>query len=412
MSGELDVAEQHPLMMARDSTLVEITDGLAFVESFANVTVLVSDDRLVLIDAGGVLHAQQVHTAVRSWTDAPLDTAVYTHGHVDHVFAVPYFEAEQGSVDTTVIAHEQVVDRFDRYNLTNGYNGVINQRQFSLGAPLFPSNFRYPDTTYRDRLDVSVGGLDIELHHDRGETDDHTWAWIPGSRTLCTGDLFIWVSPNCGNPQKVQRYPAEWARALRKMIEKEPELLLPGHGLPIVGADRIAMVLDETAELLESVLAQSLDLMNAGARLDELIHTVSVPDHLRGRPWLQPVYDEPEFIVHNVWRLYGGWYDGNPATLKPASEAALATEIAQLAGGASVLAERARALSDDGNDRLASHFAELAALAAPDDAGIQQARSEVFGARARRERSLMARGVYGFAERESAARADELRGSP
>ena len=66
MSGELDVAEQHPLMMARDSTLVEISDGLAFVESFANVTALVSDDRLVLIDAGGVLHAQQVHTAMRS----------------------------------------------------------------------------------------------------------------------------------------------------------------------------------------------------------------------------------------------------------------------------------------------------------------------------------------------------------
>ena len=74
-----------------------------------------------------------------------------------------------------------MVDRFDRYNLTNGYNGVINQRQFSLGAPLFPSNFRYPDTTYRDHLDISVGGLDIELHHDRGETDDHTWAWIPES---------------------------------------------------------------------------------------------------------------------------------------------------------------------------------------------------------------------------------------
>ena len=44
---------------------MEIADGLAFVESFANVTALVSDDRLVLIDAGGVLHAQQVHTAVR-----------------------------------------------------------------------------------------------------------------------------------------------------------------------------------------------------------------------------------------------------------------------------------------------------------------------------------------------------------
>jgi hypothetical protein len=33
------------------------------------------------------------------------------------------------------------------------------------------------------------------------------------------------------------------------------------------------------------------------------------------RPYLRPVYDEPEFVVRTVWRLYGGWYDGNPAHL-------------------------------------------------------------------------------------------------
>ena len=27
----------------------------------------------------------------------------------------------------------------------------------------------------------------FELHHARGETDDHTWVWVPGTRTLCTG---------------------------------------------------------------------------------------------------------------------------------------------------------------------------------------------------------------------------------
>ena len=412
ISGELDIAEHHPLGMSMGSTLVELGDGVAFVESFANVTALVSDDRLVLVDAGGVLHARGVHEAVRAWTDAPLDTAVYTHGHVDHVFSVPYFEAEDAAVRPKVIAHEMVVDRFDRYRLTNGYNGVINQRQFSLGAPLFPSEFRYPDETYRADLFIEVGGLGIELHHDKGETDDHTWAWIPATRTLCTGDLFIWVSPNCGNPQKVQRYPSEWAVALRKMAALEPELLLPGHGLPIAGASRIRTVLVDTAELLESLVEQSLELMNAGARLDELIHTVAVPDRLVGLPWLQPVYDEPEFIVHNIWRLYGGWYDGNPATLKPAPEAALAVELATLAGGAHVLSDRAAALSDEGDDRLAGHLAEMAALAAPADRGSERVRAQVFGARARRERSTMATGVFRHAHRESTERAESLDEDP
>jgi len=50
----------------------------------------------------------------------------------------------------------------------------------------------YPTATYRDELRLRVGGRELELHHARGETDDHTWVWIPDARTLCTGDLFIW----------------------------------------------------------------------------------------------------------------------------------------------------------------------------------------------------------------------------
>ena len=95
LSGETTIDERHPVMPTGNSTLTELGDGLAFVDSFANVTALVDGDRLLMVDAGGVIHAAQVHQAVRSWTDAPLETAVYTHGHVDHVFAVPLFEAER-----------------------------------------------------------------------------------------------------------------------------------------------------------------------------------------------------------------------------------------------------------------------------------------------------------------------------
>src|SRR5205823_12758581 len=137
----------------------------------------------------------------------------------------------------------------------------------------------------------------------------------------------IWASPNAGNPQKVQRYPREWAAALREMATLGAGTLLPGHGFPILGADRIEVALTETAELLESLVQQTLALMNDGARLDEILYTVRAPQHLLDRPYLRPVYDEPEFVVRNIWRLYGGWYDGNPATLKPAPDRAVATEL-------------------------------------------------------------------------------------
>jgi alkyl sulfatase BDS1-like metallo-beta-lactamase superfamily hydrolase len=303
-----------------------------------------------------------------------------------------------------VVAHELVPPRFERYVLTAGYNGVINQRQFQFGKPYWPVDYRYPDEVYRDHHTLEVGGETWELHHDKGETDDATWVWNPGRKVLCTGDLFIWASPNCGNPQKVQRYPREWAIGLRKMAELGAEVLLPGHGFPILGADRIRSACSDAAELLESLVEQTLALMNQGARLDDIVATVKAPEHLLEKPYLRPVYDEPEFVVRNLWRLYGGWYDGNPARLKPPTDAAIAAEMASLAGGAERLADRATELADAGDLRLAGHLAELAAQAAPDDPGVHKVRADVFGRRAAEERSTMSRGVFSWAQRESQER--------
>ena len=171
--------------------------------------------------------------------------------------------------------------------------------------------------------------------------------------------------------------------------------------MAIGGADRVVSVLTNTAEALESLHEQTLELMNAGARLDDVIHTVRLPKHLADLPYLKPTYDEPEFVVRNIWRLYGGWYDGNPANLKPARDADLAREMAHLAGGASVLAARATALTAEGDLRLACHLIEMAHLADPDDPTIQGIRAEVYEARRRTETSFMATGIYRAAALDS-----------
>ncbi|HEX9969506.1 MAG TPA: alkyl sulfatase dimerization domain-containing protein [Acidimicrobiales bacterium] len=404
--GTIDTSSHHPF--ASIGSLEELAPGVGFVPSFANVSAFGTDDGLVLVDTGSLPLAQAVHETVRSWTPSPLHTAVYSHGHIDHVFGVPVFEEEaaaNGWRAPHVVAHEALPHRFDRYILTAGYNEIVNQRQFGMPNLRWPREYRYPDETYRDSHHLDVGGTGFELHHARGETDDHTWTWVPERKVLCCGDLFIWASPNAGNPQKVQRYPKEWAVALRQMAGLGAELLLPGHGLPIAGAERIRTALTETAALLEHLHDETLAMMNAGARLDEIVHTVRAPDHLLARPYLRPVYDEPEFVVRNVWRLYGGWYDGNPARLKPSPDAHLAAEVAALAGGAQALARRAAQLADEGDLRLAAHLAELAAQAAPDDAGVLGIRAEVYERRVAAETSTMAKGIFGWAAKESRQRA-------
>ena len=120
--------------------------------------------------------------------------------------------------------------------------------------------------------------------------------------------------------------------------------------------------------------------------------------------YLRPVYDDPEFVVRNIYRLYGGWWDGNPATLKPAPEADQAREVATLAGGAARLAERARARRR-GDLRLAGHLAEWARLAEPNDESIAETYREVFTRRAEAEPSTMAKNIFGDAADHSGERA-------
>ncbi|MGE0395867.1 MAG: alkyl sulfatase dimerization domain-containing protein [Kofleriaceae bacterium] len=397
LSGAVSVDAAQP--MAPRMVVEEVAAGTHFVSSFANVTAFTTDAGLVLVDTGSFLLAEPTRGVLRSATKAPVHTAVWTHGHVDHCFGVELYERE-ANTKVHVLAHEGVARRFERYKLTRGWNHRINQRQFRTHAE-FPGEFRAPDETFRDRTSLDVGGRRFEVHHALGETDDHAWVWVPDAGVICPGDLFIWASPNCGNPQKVQRFPREWAAALRAMDALGAEVLCPGHGVPIWGAAEVHRALDETASFLESLTEQVIAMMNGGARLDQILGAVKAPPHLVARPYLSPVYDEPEFIVRNLYRLYGGWWDGNPAHLKPARDAQLATELATLAGGAKVLAARAEAVAASGDLALACHLIELAHTAAPTEEAITTARGAIYKTRAAKERSLMARGVFAAAADET-----------
>ncbi|MCC6644402.1 MAG: MBL fold metallo-hydrolase [Polyangiaceae bacterium] len=396
---------QTGLMLGVDPGLRELLPGVAFVPSFCNVMPLAAEGALALVDTGAELVAAMNHAAVRAWTQAPLCLAVYTHGHVDHCMGMAPWDQEAdaaGRARPRVLAQRGVLARFERYRATAGYNGAINRRQFSLDALEWPTSYRAPDEVFDEETRVELGDRALRLRHARGETDDHAWVVLERPRVLYPGDLFIWCSPNAGNPQKVQRYPREWALALREMIAEQPALMLPSHGLPLAGAEEIARVLSTTAEALEFLHDSALARMNAGEPLDAILHGVRLPRALAELPWMQPIYDEPEFILRNVWRQYGGWWTGDPAALHPAPERALALEVAELAGGAQALASRARALVDAGDDvslRKAVQLVRWARLAAPDDAGIREAHGAVFAARVACATSLMAKGIYGAAAR-------------
>lgn len=398
-----------------------LADDLAVIESFSHSWVVRTADGLVVFDVSGGVTGARVVEALRRWTTDPVHTIVYTHGHIDHVGGAGAFLADaeaRGYRRPQIVGHANIAARFARYRSTNGYNVAINRRQFAPGQrrkPGFgigqeerflPETTPAPDVEFGAHHTLEVGGETFHLHHNLGETDDHAWTEWVGRGTLFVGDMLIWNFPNCGNPQKVLRYPAEWAAGLRRMIDRRPTLVGPAHGLPVSETARVDRVLGTTADALEDLVRGVIDLLNADATLDDAIHNVKVPDETLALPWLRPFYDEPEFVVRNIWRTYGGWWDGNPAHLLPARQRDVAREVVALAGGTGPVITRALALCEAGGEdglRLACELVEIAVGAEPDDQAAHAARVQVFAERRRHASSLMAKGIFEAAVHDSAS---------
>jgi glyoxylase-like metal-dependent hydrolase (beta-lactamase superfamily II) len=377
----------------------EVAPGVLMHAEFSNTYAMKTASGLLLVDPGTMRGARSVYEAVRKWTQDPLHAAVYTHGHVDHAFGLKHF-LEAGE-RPHIIAQENCPARFRRYALTHGYNEIINQRQFGNDKLKFPSAFDWPTLTFRDALVQRLGDLEVRYAAAKGETDDHLYIWVPERGYLFAGDLIVWRSPNCGNPQKVQRYPVEWAEALETMAGLGAEWLFPGHGLVIKGREAVRLVLADTARYLRHIIDQVLPRLNAGQSPEEIFHAVTSDPELARLPYLQELYDHPKFIVRNLIRMWGGWWNGNAADLFPATQAEQAREIAALAGGAHALIARARALLAERNIDLATHVADWAVRAAPESRDAQMLKRDVYARRIEETQNLMAQGIYRGAMNEA-----------
>ena len=386
----------------------EVAPGTLFFPYFGNVIALLTDEGIVLVDTSLAGNGKQIVQELRKRTDFPINTIIYTHGHIDHVGGADNFlqdAAERGYPRPTVIGHKRVVDRLRRYQRMAGWIQFINSIQF--GVPIEPGfeppptpSFVYPDETYDDRITIEVGGEPFEIVHGIGETDDHTWVWVPDREIAVVGDFFIWACPNVGNPWKVQRYARGWAEGLEAIAEKRPALLLPGHGPPIEGEDNVQTACLDVARYLRSIDDQVVERMNKGQWLEQILHEVEPPADLVDKPYLQPVYGHPKFIIQGVWRQYGGWYDGDPADFFPAPTAGQSAEIVKLAGAQNILA-RARELQAAGDMMLASHLVDWVRKAEPENRDAWQLWRDLFQARAEKEPNMMARNTYRGAVREA-----------
>jgi alkyl sulfatase BDS1-like metallo-beta-lactamase superfamily hydrolase len=378
-------------------TSEKIVDGVAMIHSFANVGLVYGRGGVLVVDVSARMMADRVLRELRALTVEPIQHIVYTHGHVDHTGGASVLlddAASRGDPRPKIWAHERVSRRFARYAKTWAWNNEVNRRQFGMprGAEVFPTELIAPDESYRDELGFELCGERVELHHAEAETDDATWVWLPERRVALVGDLVIHSLPNTGNPNKPQRYTLGWAEALEAIAAKQPLHVLPGHGAPISGAFALE-VLTETARALRFLHDAVVERLNRGLWPDAIVdEQLTLPADLASKPYLQPLYGCPEFIIRDVLRTYAGWWGGDPAELMPVPKQKVAQDLLSLMDRAQVIA-KARQLAI-AEPRRALQLAMLLERADPNDDEARALVIELLEALAERETSFIARNFY------------------
>jgi glyoxylase-like metal-dependent hydrolase (beta-lactamase superfamily II) len=169
-----------------------------------NITVIVGEEGVVLVDT----KSAQVHDGVvgfiRSITDAPIKYVIDTHLHPDHTGGNPPLLA----LGATLIASENA-------------RRIMAERA-SAGLP---------NITLRDTARIWLDAMPIDLYYfGRGHTDGDIIVHLPTEDVIIMGDLFaLW-----GNYESVIDYSAggslrDWPRTLDRALELDFDLVIPGH---------------------------------------------------------------------------------------------------------------------------------------------------------------------------------------
>jgi glyoxylase-like metal-dependent hydrolase (beta-lactamase superfamily II) len=214
-------------------TTVQVRENIYMIRNSmsGNVTVLLSDDGVLLIDDKFAQDHDGIMEQLRKITDLPIRYVINTHLHQDHTGG----NAAMQALNADVIASQ-------------------NARRIMAET----QNTGLPNIVVDDYLRIFHGDLPVDIHYfGRGHTDGDIVIHLPTERIVVTGDLFATYEPYV----HLIHYAAggsarDWSRSLERALELDFDLVIPGHSGT---TDRATMegYLAETVRLQDMVRAMN-----------------------------------------------------------------------------------------------------------------------------------------------------------
>jgi alkyl sulfatase BDS1-like metallo-beta-lactamase superfamily hydrolase len=326
----------------------------------ANTILIETSAGNVVVDVSqSPARARQVRAALDP--QGPIVAVVLTHSHIDHVGGASVWVEEGTQVWATDAFNEHFLKQYGVFLPAERDRAA---RQFGMDVPMdalpchalgarmdlnaaLHSGVSLPTHTFSDAHTLVVGDTTLELVEAHGETHDQLFVYLPHARALLPGDNWYRAFPNLYTVRgSAPRDVRAWIASIDAMRALEPELLIPSHTAPVVGADAVQHELTVYRDAMQALRDGVIRSANAGVDLDTIARTVVLPPALASEPSLQELYGEVGWSVRAMYTNELGWFDGDPTHLYPPDDVAWRT--VELMGGAEVVrAEAERALAAD-----------------------------------------------------------------
>ena len=364
-----------------DNVYVAIGYGLA------NSILIVGDTGNIIIDTTEDPElGKQINLEFKKISNLPNKAIIYTHSHVDHWRGAPGFFEEE----TKVYAHstfqkgffdqnnllrpiltERGMKQFGHFlpeNLKRGHGlGFTLNFDFEQPSVIYPTNFFDEQTSQ-----LSVGGIDLEIQHTPGETDDQIIIYYPDKNVVISGDNYYMRFPNLYTIRGTSyRDTKSWYKSVDAMRSYKPEFLISCHGPYLSGQQVIEDRLIIYRDAIQYIHDYAIRGANLGKTPDELVEEFEYPSFFLDNYDLQEKYGKVSWSIRNVYNGYLGFFDGKAVNLEPLSAKNRAKHIFELIGTKEKLIAEINKANSSQNYQWAAELSDVGFLNFPNDDKIK-----------------------------------------
>ncbi len=371
-------------LMQAPVELVAINDFVFMARGVGNVFLIRTDEGNVIFDTGVTWQSEQQRDLLLAVGHEKTTHVIVSHAHADHNGGLDAwrFALDQGA---ELIAHE-------RYEYTNKIYGDTDEYLWRVRTgTLYPAHSASQVSTFRAfeptrTVDVhedhffEVGGVRFQVlaAENSAEGEDAVLLWLPDHELVFTGDFYGCLFPMVPNLYTVRgektRDPIGYVRALDRLIELEPAMILPSHFDPIAGKEYLHKSLTVMRDGVQYVYDETVAGMNAGKSVFELMETIELPPELE----ISQGHGKVSWNVRAIWELLAGWfYYEDVADLYPVPAKAVYPDLVEMLGGVEPLIARARGYLDSGEPSKALRLLDVAKSAGPETSAALALRLEI-----------------------------------